>query len=206
MFTLIETQPSIHTPLPHTNPNAGMEGGYWLYLLSPPTKAPSYKFVVFSPSTLQQSIFVWTPGLNEASQGTMVQNEWRRQNFTENTGTSGNWPVPTGGTTGGDDGWWCSQQCLMGFGSGYITGASVKRNLRTFVEGLLSLPVTSSASVCVRERGGLIGLLFGMQNESHTDFHKSHTHSHPSFFVKTSRSRLQGMFSVLYAFMCFTIQ
>lgn len=127
-----------------------MEGGYYFLLLNPQAgsdKAPSYKIYTVSPSTEQTSIFVWTPGLNDATQGPTLQDVWNHHNFTEDTGSSDPWPVPQGGTTGGD-GWWCSQKCLLGSNpNNYVVGASVRRDLRTFVEGLLAQPVDSGAYI-----------------------------------------------------------
>jgi len=112
-----------------------MEGSYTFYLLAGATKAPSYKIYTFSPSTLQTSIFVWQPSKN----GAVVNEEWNTQTFNEESGSSDTWPT----NTAGGDGWWCSIDCLLGSGSGYTTGSSVLRDLRTFVEGLLAQPVDS---------------------------------------------------------------
>lgn len=51
-------------------------------------QAPSYKIMVYSPSSGSSSTFVWTPALNEASQGTIVQQTWIEHAFNEDTGTS----------------------------------------------------------------------------------------------------------------------
>ena len=84
----------------------GMQGSYWFFLMSEnqtKKQAPSYKIILaLKNNPFRQSILVWTPSLNEVTQGPIGWGEWNQQSFDETTGSEEAWPGP--GPRG--DGWW----------------------------------------------------------------------------------------------------
>lgn len=62
----------------------GLEGSYTFYLLREAPTAPSFKIYVTSMSTLQETIFVWTPGKQQGQ--IPVNNQWTTYTFDETSG------------------------------------------------------------------------------------------------------------------------
>lgn len=71
--------------------------------------------------------------------------QWKLNQMTETTGNTGNWPVPTPAQPPYPytEGWWCTSRCYLPTvaPTGSVYGFEVRRNLKTYVEALISLNV-----------------------------------------------------------------